>query len=76
MACDASVVKRALKTAVVVGTILLAINHYDLLLDRSRFSADRPLKMLLTICVPYLVSTYSSVGAMLEMRRRSDESPH
>jgi len=74
LALSPSVVRRALKTAAVVGSILLAINHYDLLVDARRFTADRPLKMLLTVVVPYMVSTYSSVAAMLEMRRREVET--
>jgi hypothetical protein len=59
------VVSRAMMYAVVVGAILIAINHGDALL-RGELGTGRLLKMGLTVMVPYLVSTFSSVGAMLE----------
>jgi hypothetical protein len=62
-----SVVKRALKCALVVGLILIVINHGDAILA-GQLSWGRLLKMLLTVMVPYVVSTLSSVGALLEMR--------
>jgi hypothetical protein len=58
-----SIVKRALKYAVVVGLILISINHLDAIL-RGELSAGRCLKMGLTVLVPYVVSTLSSVGAL------------
>lgn len=67
IAREGPVVRRALKMAVVVGTILLAINHGDALL-RGDVDANRLLKMGLTYLVPYLVSTISSAGAIREMR--------
>lgn len=57
-----SVVVRALKYAVVVGAVLIAINHGDAIL-RGEWSASRVLKMILTVFVPYAVSTCSSVSA-------------
>ena len=57
------VFKRALGYAVVVGAILIAINHGDAILS-GEVSRGRILKMLLTVCVPYCVSTASSVGAI------------
>jgi len=62
-----SVVKRALKYAGVVGTILIAINHSDGLLD-GELPPARLLRIALTGVVPYVVSTLSSVGAMQEAR--------
>ncbi len=57
------VVRRALTMAAIVGPVLLLINHGDVL-----FGADvdgaRAAKMLLTVFVPYVVSTWSSVGAV------------
>ena len=67
LAVSAPVVRRALKYAVVVGAILIAINHWDALLEGD-VSGGRLAKMALTVCVPYLVSTFSSVGAMREAR--------
>jgi len=58
-----SVVARALKYAVGVSAILIAINHGDALL-RGEIAAGRIVKMLLTVAVPYLVSTASSVAAI------------
>jgi hypothetical protein len=62
-ALESSVVKRALKYAVVVGLILIAINHGDAIL-RGDLTGGRLFKMTLTAVVPYLVSTLSSVGAL------------
>jgi hypothetical protein len=64
-----SVIKRALKYALVVGFILIAINQGDAILG-GRVTWGRLLKMLLTVMVPYVVSTLSSVGTLLEMRRK------
>ena len=66
LATDRKVVIRALKYAVVVGAILIAINHGDAILAGDQLGPDRLLKMALTVCVPYLVSTLSSVGALLQ----------
>jgi hypothetical protein len=70
LAFQPSVVKRALKYAVVVGFILIAINHSDAILS-GHVTSGVLLKMLLTMMVPYVVSTLSSVGALLEMRGKS-----
>ena len=64
-----SVMKRALLSALVVGAILITINHGDAIL-RGPIDQDRVMKMLLTICVPYLVSTFSSVSTLLQMRNQ------
>ena len=58
-----SVVRRAFRTMLVVGTILVAINHGDALLA-GRLDADRVFKICLTLLVPYGVSTTSSVAAL------------
>lgn len=63
LALDGAVVRRALLFAVVVGPILIAINHGDALLG-GQLGAERWLKMGLTMMVPYLVSTVSSVAAL------------
>ena len=70
LALSAPVVRRALKYAVIVGAILIAINHWDALLAGD-LSGNRLAKMALTVCVPYLVSTFSSVGAMREAEARN-----
>ena len=58
-----SVVRRSLGYAVVVGAILVMINHGDTLLTDG-FSRKLLLKIALTILVPYCVSTAASVGAI------------
>lgn len=63
LAFEPAVVRRALLFAVIVGPILIAINHGDGLL-RGQLGAERWLKMGLTMLVPYLVSTISSVAAL------------
>lgn len=65
LACQPSVVRRGLKFAVVVGAILIAINHSDAII-RGELQTSNYLKMGLTVIVPYVVSVLSSVGAMLE----------
>ena len=58
-----SVVKRALGYAIVVGIVLITINHGDAIL-KGDLSRVRVLKMALTVLVPYVVSTLSSVSAL------------
>jgi len=58
-----SVVRRALRTMFVVGTILVAINHGDALVA-GRIDGERVFKICLTLLVPYGVSTTSSVAAL------------
>lgn len=60
------VVRRAVAYGVGVGAILIGINHGDALL-RGELGGDRLIKMGLTVVVPYLVSTFSSVGAIREL---------
>jgi hypothetical protein len=68
IAVSGPVRRRAVKVALIVGAVLLVINHGDAILS-GRISLVRLLRMLLTVIVPYVVSTVSSVGAILDMRR-------
>ena len=61
------VVRRALAYAVVVGSLLIAINHGHALLA-GEVDGGRLLRMGLTVMVPYAVSTLSSVGALRSSR--------
>jgi hypothetical protein len=63
LALSPRVVRRALLYALVVGAILIAINHGDALLA-GQVGSERLWKMGLTVLVPYTVSTLSSVGAL------------
>ena len=65
VAFSASVVRRSCRVALVVGTILVAINHGDHLLALA--PADM-FKIGLTYCVPYCVATYSATSALLTRR--------
>ena len=62
-----SVVRRAARYAVVVGSVLVTINHGDAIL-RGEVDGHRLLRIALTYCVPYCVSSFSSVGAIRELR--------
>jgi len=63
-----SVVRRALRFAAVVGSILITINHGDAIL-RGDLPPVRLLRMGLTVMVPYVVSTLSSVLALRHAAR-------
>lgn len=70
LAFSPPVVRRALKLAVVVGAILITINHGDAIL-RGDLPLSRILRMCLTVVVPYVVSTISSVSAMIERNHKT-----
>jgi hypothetical protein len=74
IAGEASVRRRALRTVAVVGSILITINHGDAILH-GEIDRFRLLKMALTLFVPYLVSTFSSVGAIRELRGSAGVPP-
>ncbi len=63
------VVRRAIFYSVVVGPILILINHWDSLID-GQVDKMQMAKMALTFAVPYCVSTLSSVSALREGGRR------
>ena len=63
------VVRRALGFALVVGAVLVGINYGDALLGQRVLGASDWLKMGLTVCVPYVVSTLSSVAAIRDQER-------
>ena len=67
LARQPSVVKRALKFAVVVGIVLITINHGDAII-KGELTHKRLFQMALTVMVPYIVSTLSSVQAMRDRK--------
>ncbi|HTO09552.1 MAG TPA: nitrate/nitrite transporter NrtS [Myxococcota bacterium] len=71
LASDGAVVRRALRTAVIVGSILIAINHGSALLHGD-VDALRVFRMCLTVLVPYAVSTSSSVAALRSVQRTGE----
>ena len=62
-----SVVVRSALTAVVVGMILVTINYGDVILQGT-LTRSQGFRIILTFFVPYCVSTYSSVSAILNMQ--------
>lgn len=66
-ACRKEIVKRALMTAAIVGTLLAAINHGAEILAMD-VSPLRAFRIVLTYVVPYCVSTYAAT--MQELRSR------
>lgn len=73
LATSGPVVRRGLKFAVIVGAILIAINHGEAIL-RGDLAPERIVRMALTVVVPYAVSTLSSVGALRSTAARSGPS--
>ncbi len=69
IALSRSVVRRAATVSAVVGTILFLINHGDTLIWGD-LDALHLLKFCLTYIVPYMVSTYASTSAILELKNR------
>lgn len=62
---------RAAKLALVVGTLLVLINQWEALFGDEHIDW---IKFGLTYCVPYLVSTYTSVSKDLALARQVDEA--
>ena len=60
---------RAAKLAAVVGTLLVLINQWEAVVGTA--SMDW-VKVTLTYCVPYMVSTYTSVSKDLHLRRAAE----
>jgi hypothetical protein len=58
------VVRRALGYALVVGPLLIAINHGTCIINRE-YSFTCLWQSALSLCVPFTVSTFSSVQALL-----------
>lgn len=66
LACRKGIPRRSLAVALVVGTVLNAINQGDALLDGEPLRWG---KIALTYVVPYLVATY---GAVTALRQKGD----
>lgn len=61
--------RRAAKLAAVVGTLLVFINQWEAVTGAA--SMDW-VKVVLTYCVPFLVSTYTSVSKDLTLLREAE----
>ena len=71
LAFAGSIMRRGLFYAVVVGSVLVGINHGDAIL-RGDVDSGRLRRIALTLLVPYLVSTSSGVAAIRALRRPPD----
>jgi hypothetical protein len=65
-----STIKRAIKICLIVGTVLIALNHGD-----SILSGNWPhwWKVALTFAVPYSVSSYSTAAFISDLRKAPAE---
>lgn len=64
IATRSDIIFRSIRIALVVGTILVTINYADRIVELDIGSREI-LKIILTYCVPYCVSTYAAVSAIL-----------
>ena len=63
--------KKAIYTALVVGTLLTAINHGDMILSGQ---APAMWKVILTYCVPYCVTTWGAITGKRAQWRRHEHT--
>jgi len=68
IALSREVVRRALRVSGIVGIVLAIINHGDRIMYMT-IELDTVWRVLLTFCVPYCVSTYSSVLAVRDYQK-------
>ena len=69
LAAHPATVRRAFITAVIVGAILIAINDGPLILG-GQVTRRCVIQMCLTVLVPYIVSTVSSVSTRRELAKK------
>ena len=67
------IVGRGVRVALVVGTILTAINQGDVLAS-SAITPSVLTKILLNYCVPYFVSTYADFEALADQQREQNRN--
>jgi hypothetical protein len=70
LAAHPATVRRAFITALIVGTILIAINEGPIILA-GKVTGRCVLQMCLTVLVPYIVSTVSSVSTRRELAKKN-----
>ena len=64
---------RAIKVALLVGTLLALINHGDKIFSLSLTNQDY-IKLILTYLVPYAVSSWSAVSAIISSTSSNDDN--
>ena len=68
-----AIVRRSVRIAAIVGTLLVAINYADRWLAGTLVAIDF-IKMGLTYLVPYCVSTFAAVAAIRDLGHRPSTS--
>ena len=71
LAMDSATMIRSVKVALVVGTILVAINHGDALIAGD-LNLARLLSICLTYVVPFAVSIYATVSAHYKSENKTN----
>jgi len=71
LAAHPATVRRAFLTALIVGFVLIAINHGPAILC-GQLTRECWIQMGLTVLVPYIVSTVSSVATRCELGANAD----
>ena len=64
------IVMKSLKVSAIVGTILVLINYSNKLFPLDLVPSDW-IRMAMTYCVPYCVSTYSAATTLLERQPKN-----
>jgi len=67
LAMSASVLRRALLTSALIGTLLALINHGNELFS-GQMTRGHWLRVAMTYLVPYCVATWSSVQTIRQLR--------
>ncbi|WP_170605517.1 nitrate/nitrite transporter NrtS [Ruegeria arenilitoris] len=65
LAIQPSVMRRAGRIALIIGSVFFLINYADKLIAGT-ITRPEIIKAMVSYCVPYCVSTYSSVMAVIE----------
>lgn len=74
LAAHPATARRAFITALIVGVVLIAINHGAAIIS-GQVTRTRVFQMCLTVLVPYIVSTVSSVSTRRELRASQRITP-
>lgn len=61
--------RKAAVTALIVGTVLVGINHGDAIIQGESVSL---IKVILTYCVPFLVTTWGAVTGKMSAAKLKD----
>lgn len=70
-ATEPACVYRSAKVALIIGTVLAVINHYDAILNGT-WTGTVLLQIVLSYFVPYIVATYGSVMQAKSLQIQKD----